>query len=91
MSAVPATSGWTRSAMQGALYPVVEGPAQAPVARVPHEMGDPVGLGDLHRAVGRAVIDHQDDDLVDPVDRLGDRFQNERKGVFLVQTRDLDH
>ena len=51
--------------LEGPHDAVVEGPAEALVAGVVHELPDPVGLGHLDRAVRRAVVDDQHDDLVD--------------------------
>jgi hypothetical protein len=77
--------------LQRPLHAVVEGAAQTPVPRVPHEVRDAVLLRDLDRAIRRAVVDDHDDDLVDPVDLLRDRREDRGQGLLLVQTGDLDH
>ena len=52
--------------------------------------GDAVLPGDLDGAVGRTVVDDQDDDLVDPGDLRRDRLQHQGERLLLVEARDLD-
>ena len=76
--------------LQGSHDPVVEGTSQTLVAGVVHELGDAVRPRDLHRAVRGTVVDHEDDDLVDPLDLAGDRLQDKRQRLLLVEARDLN-
>ena len=76
--------------LQRPLDAVVERPAEAAVAGVPDEVGDPVMLGDLDGAVGGAVVDDQHDDLVDARDLCGDAGEHQGEGLFLVEARDLN-
>ncbi len=79
-----------RAELEGADHPVVERAAETLVADVVHELGDAVGARDLDGAVAAAVVDDEDDDLVDARDRLRDALEHRRKGLLLVQARDLD-
>ena len=74
-----------------ALHAVVEGAAQSPVACMAHEVGDAHRPRDLDGAVGRTVVDDQHDDLVDARDRCGDRLENQREGLLLVEARNLNN
>ena len=55
--------------LEGVVDAVLEGAGQPLVAGVPHEVRDAERAGDLDRPVGRAVVDDDDDDLVDALDR----------------------
>ncbi|OEI68695.1 hypothetical protein Cus16_1802 [Curtobacterium sp. ER1/6] len=57
---------------------------------MPDEVPDSVGLRDLDRAVGAAVVDDQDLDLVDALDLARDRVDDGGEGVLLVEAGDLD-
>ena len=56
---------------------------------MPDEVRHPELAGDLDGPVGRAVVDHQDHDLVDALDTARDRLQDEGKRLLLVQAGDL--
>src|SRR5690606_17966085 len=60
------------------------------VAGVADEVPYAVRAGDLDRPVGGTVVDDEDLDLVDPRDLRGDRLEDHRQGLFLVEARDLD-
>src|SRR5882757_6133849 len=64
--------------LQSALHAIMERAAQTAVAGMPDEVRHAVLLGNLDRAVGRTVIDDEDDDLVDPGDLFWDRIENQR-------------
>src|SRR5690606_33672200 len=67
-----------------------EGPCQAHVPSVPQDVPYSVGARDLHGAVGRAVVDDEDLDGVDARDLPGNRGEDGRQRVLLVEARDLD-
>ena len=52
---------------------------------------DAVRPGHLDGPVGGAVVDDEDDDLVDARDLARDRREDERQGLLLVQAGNLDN
>ncbi len=64
---------------------------ESPAPRGALHVLDPVPLRDFRRSVGRAVVDHQDLDLVEALDRAGDLGEGRGKGLGFVEAGDLDH
>jgi hypothetical protein len=79
-----------RTVQQRVVDAVTERAGETHVRRVVHEVLDAVLLGDLDGAVGAAVVDHQDLDLVDAVDLSRDGVDDAGEGVLLVEAGDLD-
>ena len=68
----------------------LEAGRQPLVVGQPDDVLDAVLAGDLDRAVGRAVVDDQQLDLVDPLDPAGDVGDRRRQRRLLVEAGDLD-
>jgi len=74
---------------EGVVHPVAEGPGETHVAHVVHEVLDAVLARHLDGAVGRAVVDDQDVDLINARDGPRDRRQDGGEGLLFVETRNL--
>ena len=76
--------------LQGGVQAGLEGGGQALVVGQAHDVVDAVRACHLNRVVGRAVVDHQPLDGVEPVQLAGQGGQRGGKLGGLVPTRDLD-
>ena len=76
--------------LQRRVEPRLEGRCQALVVGQPHEVIDTVSPRGLDRRVGRAVVDHQPLDDVEPGNRPRQVRERGRELVLLVETGDLD-
>ena len=69
---------------------VAERPREALVSGVPDDVRDAAGAGRSNGAVRRSVVDDEDLQLVDVLDRAGNRLENHGKRRFFVETGYLD-
>ena len=76
--------------LSDASRPGLEAGGEALVVREPDDVVDAVLARDLDRAVGRAVVDDQPLDRLEPRHLARKIAQRDREGVLLVQARDLD-
>src|SRR5580692_711905 len=79
-----------RAELQAGIEPGLEREREPLVVRQPDDVVDPVLARDLNRAVGRAVVDDQPLDGVEPWDRARQRGERHRELGFLVETGNLD-
>ena len=82
ITSAPSLSDASSPAWNAARQPLVVGQ--------PHDVVDAVLARDLDRAVGRAVVDHEPLDLVEPLDAPWQVAQGDGEGVLLVEAGDLD-
>ena len=83
--------GVSLATMSGMVETGGKGPRQPLMIRKAHHLVHAVRLGDGGGAVGAAVVDDDDLDLVDATDLPRQRREGLGKGFLLVQTGDLDH
>ena len=76
--------------LQAGVEPGLEAGREALVVGQPDDVLDPALAGDLDRAVGRAVVDHEQLDRVEAVDRARQVGDRRRQRLLLVQAGDLD-
>jgi hypothetical protein len=76
--------------LQAGVEPGLEGGGEALVVREAHDVIDAARARDLDRAVGRAVIDHEPLDALDPRNLAREIRERRGEGVLLVVARDLD-
>ena len=79
-----------RAQLQGRVYAGLERGREALVVGQPDDVVDAVGVRDLGGPVGRAVVDHQPLDRVEPGELAGKLGQDPGQRLRLVQAGDLD-